>query len=173
MPDKPPLDRQLLLHELVHDHGLEPLDYYLLPLIPLIEVCWADGRVQKSEAALLIDFTRRWLALLKTDAGGETIVGIPQAQAFIDRFMKTRPDPVLLQRLRELAVNMLELNSDRARVNQNERTVLEYCIDIAAAAVSSYPYEARERVMDEEKELLLELMHAMQIDPYEIYVSFS
>lgn len=169
MPEAPLMDRQAILHELVHEHQLHALDYYLLPLIPLIEVSWADGRVQKSEAGLLLDFTRRWLALLRDDAGGETIVSISQAQNFIDRFVKARPDPALIGRLRELAVNMLELNSDKARVKQNERTVLEYCIDIAAAAVSSYPYEARERVMNEEKALLLELMHAMQIDPDEAY----
>lgn len=169
MPEAPLMDRQAIHHELVHEHQLDALDYYLLPLIPLIEVCWADGRVQKSEAGLLVDFTRRWLALLRDDAGGEAIVSISQAQNFIDRFVKARPDPALIGRLRELAVNMLELNSDRARVKQNERTVLEYCIDIAAAAVSSYPYEARERVMNEEKALLLELMHAMQIDPDEAY----
>lgn len=165
MSEAPMLDRQAILHELVHDHGLDPLDFYLLPLMPLIEVCWADGQVQKGEAELLLDFTRRWLAMLRKDAGGETIISTPHAQRFIDRFMKQRPDPALISRLRALAIDMLEQNSDRERVKQNERTVIEYCIDIAAAAVNTYPYDIRERVMEQEKALLLELMHAMQIDP--------
>lgn len=165
MPDTPPLDRHMLLHELVHEHGLDPLDYYLLPLMPLIEVCWADGQLQRAEAELLLDFTRRWLGLLRQDAGGEDIVSTQQAQRFIDRFMRQRPARSEMERLRELAIQMLELNSDEKRVKQNERTVLEYCIDIAAAAVKSYPYEIRGRVMQEEKALLLELMHTMRIDP--------
>lgn len=165
MADTPRLDRQGILYELVHTHQLDPLDYYLLPLMPLMEVCWADGRVQQAEAELLLDFTRRWLNLLRRDAGGETIVDTAHAQRFIDRFMRIPPDPEEIVRLRELAINMLELNSDEQRVKQNERTVLEYCIDIAAAAVNDYPYEIRQRVMHEEKDLLLELMHAMQIDP--------
>ena len=165
MSEAQPLDRQAILYEIVHEHGLDPLDFYLLPLMPLIEVCWADGKIQKAEAELLLDFTRRWLSLLRQDAGGENIVSIQQAQRFIDRFMKQRPPQAELERLRELAIHMLEQNSDEARVKQNERTVLEYCIDIAAAAVNSYPYEIRGRVMEEEKALLLELMHSMQIDP--------
>lgn len=165
MAESPKLDRQAILYELVHTHGLDPLDYYLLPLMPLMEICWADGRVQQAEASLLLDFTRRWLNLLQRDADGETVVEASQAQRFIDRFMRVPPDREEITRLRELAINMLELNSDEQRVKQNERTVLEYCIDIAAAAVKDYPYEIRGRVMHEEKDLLLELMHAMQIDP--------
>lgn len=162
---EPTLDRQAIIDELVNHHGLEPLDFYLLPLIPLVEIAWADGRIQKAEAALLLDFTRRWLALLRHDAGDEDVVTTARAQRFIDRFVKQRPDPDELTRLRELAVHMLEQNSDAERVQRNERSVLEYCIDIAAAAVQSYPYEIRGRVMQDEKELLVELMHSMHIDP--------
>lgn len=159
------MNRQDILNEIVNEHGLDPLDIYLLPLIPLIEVIWADGRAQQAEVDLLLDFTRRWLELLKEDAGGDTVISAAQARKFLERFLRQRPSTILLERLRELGLDVLAQNSNQGQVIQRSRTILEYCIDIAAATVKTYPYGPRERVMDQEKHLLLEFMHSMQIDP--------
>lgn len=159
------MNRQEILNEIVNQHDLDPLDIYLLPLIPLIEVIWADGRAQQAEVDLLLDFTRRWLSLLKSDADGETVVDVAHAQRFLERFLRQRPSQELLGRLRELALDLLASNSNQQQVIERSRSILEYCIDIAAATVQTYPYAPRERVMDDEKNLLIELMLSMQIDP--------
>lgn len=159
------MDRQEILNEIVNQYDLDPLDIYLLPLIPLIEVIWADGRAQQAEVDLLLDFTRRWLNLLKSDADGETIVDVAHTQRFLERFLRQRPSQELLGRLRELALDLLASNSNQQQVIERSRSILEYCIDIAAATVQNYPYGPRERVMDDEKTLLIELMLSMKIDP--------
>ena len=165
MTTMPPMTRQEILDEIVREHGLEPLDIYLLPLVPLIEVIWADKRVQQQEVDLLVDFARQWLARLRADAGGDTLITAQRAHAFIHRFIDQPPPPALLERLRQLSLQLLAQNSDQAQAEFWQRTVLEYCIDIAAATVPSYPYALRERVVPKEKELLLEIMGAMHIAP--------
>lgn len=159
------MDRLEILDEIVNEHHLDPLDIFLLPLIPLIEVIWADGRAQQAEVDLLLDFTRKWLTLLKEDAAGEVVVSVGATQRFLERFLRQRPSPALLSRLREMALDLIATNSDPAQALSRERTILDYCIDIAAATVTSYPYGPHDRVMDQEKNLLLELMYSMQIDP--------
>ena len=64
-----------------------------------------------------------------------------------------------MHRLRELSVQLLNLSSDE----NLRRNVLDSCLDLAAIAVTRYPYERRDRVMSAEKRVLHELFHSLNL----------
>ncbi len=157
------LSREEILQEIVNNHDLSPQHIYLLDLIPLIEMIWADGKTQDAEISLLYDYVIRHLAELNNEAGGEDIVTVDDANAFLDRFLATRPDPALLKSLRELALTLSQQHSDPQRTANRGNNLLNFCLDIAAAAVAEYPYEKHDRVMESEKRLLTEIMFSLRL----------
>jgi hypothetical protein len=158
-------DAQQTLQILEAEHGITGGQVYLLELIPLIEMVWADGRSQKAEMDLVYRAVLDRMAGLSREAHGEAVVTVEEANAFLDRFLHTRPSPELLRRLRELAGPLVFSDADPAANEQRKDTLLELCMDIAAASVHHYPFGARERFMQAEKDLLLDLMRTLNIPP--------
>ncbi len=147
------------LETLVGEFGLTPETVYLLPLMPLIEVMWADGVTQPAEISIFYECLTRHLADLYGQADGEEVISIAEAEKFAGNLLNTRPDPEKLHRLRELSVQLLNLSSD----DKVRRNVLDSCLDLAAIAVTRYPYERRDRVMNAEKRVLHELFHSLNL----------
>lgn len=147
------------LETLVGEFGLTPEAVYLLPLMPLIEVMWADGVTQPAELSIFYECLTRQLADLCNQADGEEVISIAEAEKFAADLLNTRPDPEKLHRLRELSVQLLNLPSD----DKLRRNVLDRCLDVAAIAVTRYPYEHRDRVMLAEKRVLHELFHSLNL----------
>lgn len=144
-------------------YGIQGHEVYLLELIPLIEMVWADGHNQQAEVGLVYEFALRRLAELDREAHGINVLTAGQVNAFVERFLSKRPNPSLLRELRRLAMPVIFDHSD-PRVNaKRRRMILEYCLDIGAAAVNRYPYDAHERFSPPEKALLLELVDALQL----------
>ena len=147
------------LETLVGEFGLTSETVYLLPLVPLIEVMWADGVTQPSEISIFYECLTRHLADLCNQADGEEVVSIAAAEKFAGDLLNTRPDPERLCRLRELSVQLLNLSPD-----DNLRcSVMDSCLDLAAIAVTRYPYEHRDRVMSAEKRVLHELFESLNL----------
>ena len=159
------IDREQALHMLVTHYGFQRNHIYLLELIPLIEMLWADGRNQAAEIKLLYQFTLQHMAELSRFAEGNELVPVDQINAFLDRFVHNRPDPKLLRDLREFTLALSFAHSDESRNLMKKRRILDFCMDIAAATVPHYPYGAHERIVAEEKQLLIELMEAFRIPP--------
>ena len=132
---------------------------YLLELIPLIEMIWADGNNQEQEIHLLQQFTTQHIANLSKDAEGIEVVSVDEANEFINHFMDERPDPELINNLKSLAVERMK-GKGRPEVIDS---VIDYCMDIAAACVNHYPYQPSERVRAEEKSLLKGLISSLHL----------
>lgn len=147
------------LETLVGELGFTPETIYLLPLIPLIEVMWADGVTQPAEISIFYECLTRHLADLYNQADGEEVISIAATEKFVGDLLNTRPDPEKLHRLRDLSVQLLNLSHD-AKLN---RSVLDSCLDLAAIAVTRYPYERRDRVMSLEKHVLHELFQSLNL----------
>ena len=47
--------------------------------------------------------------------------------------------------------------------HKKAEAIIDYCMDIAAACVASYPYSFNERIMQKEKELIKEIATALKI----------
>lgn len=141
---------------LARDFNLKEADFYFLNLIPLIEVMWADGQNQEPELALLYKFTTEHIANLDRTAG-MPIISVEDANDFLDRFAHQKPPSALLQRLRALAVEIVP----RQRPD-HQQTIMDYCMDIAAACTTRYPYALQERITESEKSLLNQLFEAFK-----------
>jgi len=132
-PEKPRLTRREALEEL-RRHGIEGTDVYLMDIIPLIEMIWADGKAQPGEIDILENFLQRHVARLNRMSGYEVLT-LDRARRFVDRFLAERPDPQLLHTLRELVAPVRLATSDEVLRRQVHDSLLAACLDIAASAV--------------------------------------
>ncbi len=85
--------RQVTIDEL-HRHGIHGPEIYLLDAMPLIEMAWADGKIQPAERSMILAFVEHLLIKLQGEAGFAPVT-TRQALEFVDRF--TAEQPTLLQ----------------------------------------------------------------------------
>lgn len=138
------------------EFNLKDADFYFLDLIPLIQVIWADGMNQEGELKLLYKFVIEHISHLDKVHGMQR-VSVEDAYDFLERFADREPDPQLMERL--LASFMGTRPTPEKR-----KEIMDYCLDIAAAANTHYPCELQERVMQSEKELLKRLFEELCIE---------
>ena len=159
-PEKPRLTRHEALAEL-RRHGIEGADAYLMDIIPLIEMIWADGRAQPGEVDILENFLQQHVARLNR-MSGYAVLTMEQARRFVNRFLAARPDPQLLHTLRELVAPVRLATSDEALRSQVRDSLLAACLDIAASAVIDYPYGIDERFNTQEKRCFFEILESFE-----------
>ncbi|WP_028451160.1 hypothetical protein [Chitinilyticum aquatile] len=155
------MPRQRIIDELVNAYGLAEHDIYLLSLVPVIETMWADGKLQSAEIGILNDYAINWMSHLASAADGELVVDAAQVNAFIERFTRERPEPALLAGLSELAFEWMKASPQLVSNCGKDRELYDYCLDIAAAAVSTYPYDRRARIIEAEKAVLHRTLQAL------------
>jgi len=143
------------LSRLFSAYGLEDGDLYFLDLVPLVEMVWADGCNQAAELKLVEDFGRRHLEELNRLLGYRA-VSERDLERFLDRFVRRRPPAGLLAELRPIVCRRVRRRSEDQGTVQADH-ILDYCLDIAAACVTRYPYGLRERIAEGERRLLGEL----------------
>ncbi|WP_317706536.1 hypothetical protein [Methylomarinovum caldicuralii] len=141
-------------------YGLKDGDLYFLDLIPLVEMVWAEGHNQEAELRILEAFARRHMEELNGLLGYQAVTE-RDLENFMDRFARRRPPQALLAKLRTIACHRVRRRSSGEMADKAGR-ILEYCIDIAAACVTRYPYSLRERIMEGERRLLGELLPLLQ-----------
>jgi hypothetical protein len=146
--------------ERLERHGIDGADVYLIDLIPLIEMMWADGLLQTPERELFDEFMLAHVAAIN-DLAGICVLSIDRAQRFASRFLDVRPDDRLLQDLCELVPPVRLQSSDPASNEARRRAIIEWCLDIGSACVTDYPYGHRERFKDVEKERFLGILRAL------------
>jgi hypothetical protein len=154
-----PMTRQEALDELVR-YGIAGAQVYLIDFIPLIEMLWADGKVQIGEIVLLAEYVKRHIAHLNQAAGYE-VVSLEQAQAFVAQQLEKRPDPELLRTLRAFITPIRLTSSDEGANNALRGSILAACLDIAASCVTEYPFQAHERFSLEEKLCFFEILESL------------
>ena len=157
------MDRENILQELTRSFGLQEQDIYLLDLLPLIEMIWADGKVQKEELALLYEFAVNHLGRLSQWSDGVTAVSIADVNRFLDHFLSQRPSQEMLEQIRSLTVATLEGQESDVKTSR-KRDIISYCMDIAAC-VNRFDSNERPTIEESEKRLLIELTLALNIQP--------
>jgi hypothetical protein len=153
-------ERRVLIDELITVYGLKDYEIYLIDLFPLIEMIWSDGKNQSSEISFAYEFCLHRVAELEKQSNGNSPLTIEHANAFLQKYLETKPDPKLLATLRSYVKPLLLSNSDPIINDQRKQKILNYCLDIAAAAVYSYPYDKHDRFAIEEKKLLKDLFNS-------------
>ncbi len=154
-------NRQNLINELINNHGLNEYEIYLIDLFPLIEMIWTDGEAQQCETTLATKFCLNRIAELDSQTEGESPLSIDQANEFLDKYLNEKPNPELLKSIRSF-IKPIHLSHSDPEINHERRQeILDYCIDIASAAVHKYPYGMHERFIKEEKQLLKEIIDSL------------
>lgn len=140
--------------------GIRGPNVYLIDLIPLVEMIWADGKAQQAELSHLETFVRKHVARVNAMAN-QQLLSYPSAYQFLSSFLDERPDPELMKMLRSFVAPIRLSTSDEAHNEQTRRCLLSACIDIAASSVSQYPFKAGERFDSAEKRTYFEIIESL------------
>ncbi|HVP81168.1 MAG TPA: hypothetical protein VMV04_25035 [Thermodesulfobacteriota bacterium] len=137
--------------------GIKEPHIYLVDIIPLIEMIWADGEAHESELAVLDEYLHKRVQQINEMAGYQ-VMDFEEAQAFANQFIQQRPSPEFLAKLRSLVGPILLSSSDSHYDDSLLKLLIEACIDIAANAVRKYPYGLHDRFDSEEKRCFFEIL---------------
>jgi len=122
MGRKTGLDDPALLQEL-QDLGFAPDTVILLPLMPVIEMAWAEGGITPAERHLIVKLAR--------SRGVEERSAADQQ---LDRWMTTQPDPSVFKRAGRLIAAVLASGSEQAATGLTASDLVAYCEKIASAS---------------------------------------
>ncbi len=111
--------------------GIKEPYTYLIDIIPLIEMIWADGEAHESELAILDEYLHKRMQQIN-EMAGYAAIDFQGAQAFAYQFIRQKPLPEFLRRLRSLVGPVILSSSDSHYVEPLTKLMFEACIDIAA-----------------------------------------
>ena len=137
--------------------GIKEPYTYLIDIIPLIEMIWADGEAHESELAILDEYLHKRVQQIN-EMAGYTAIDFQGAQAFAYQFIRQKPLPEFLRTLRSLVGPVILSSSDSRYVEPLTKLMFEACIDIAANAVRKYPYGLHDRFDSDEKRCFYEII---------------
>lgn len=159
MPQTHKLTRSEAVEEL-NRYGINGPNLYLIDVIPIIEMIWADGKAQEGEIEILERYLQNLVNRINLLAGYETLT-FKSAKKFVTGFLKKRPDPKLLKALRSLH-SQIHLSSENETIkNEFRDTMLATCIDIASSSVIEYPFGPGERFNPDEKRCFFEILDSL------------
>ena len=143
-------------------YGIGDHYIYLIDLFPMIEMIWSDGQTQPIEFAVLDHYLEQRLASLDQEAG-YSVISREQAQSFIQRYLSrdTPPDPILMRNVRRLIVPIRLSSSDPEANRVIWEFIISGCLDVAASAITQYPYPLTQRLDDQEKRCLFEIIESL------------
>lgn len=144
----------------LRDFGIVDEEVYLVDVIPLLEMIWADGKDQAKEVALLDLFVSRHIARVNRLAS-HAVVSEERARAFTRRFLDKRPDPRLLAELRGLVAPVRLAGEGDAASSAFRDSMLAACLDIASSSVTQYPFAAEDRFNLAEKRCFFEILESL------------
>lgn len=156
--------------EMLAEHGICGAAIYLVDVIPLVDMMWADGQAQGQESKLLGAFMQQHIDSINRLAGTQILTSEDGA-AFLRRFSDARPSPRVLSTLEAMIPQVRHASSDTDGNAGSRRRILEWCLDIGAACVQAYPYGDRDRFTAEEKECFLKIFELLEGDAPQLNAS--
>jgi len=144
--------------EQLEKYGIKGKDIYFIDIIPLIEMVWADGHNQDAELAIIEHFFYDYIEHLNKSCGYKAF-SQEDAQKFLSRFFKKRPEPELLKTLRELVFKAKDYSLQKNKEIRD--SLLARCLDIAASSTTEYPYGLFDRFNLNEKKCYFEICEAL------------
>ncbi|MGD8762524.1 MAG: hypothetical protein PVG87_09480 [Desulfobacteraceae bacterium] len=154
--------REVLYEEAIEElerFGISGAQVYLIDLIPLIEMIWADGKAQDAEVSILADYLKNHVKHINAMAGYEAL-SLETAKAFVTKFLEKRPDPQLLATLRSFIAPVRLTTSDPDKREKLKASLLAACLDIASSSVTDYPYGLNDRFNPDEKNCFFEILES-------------
>ena len=130
----------------LQDLGFTPDTLALLPLVPVIQMAWAEGGITAAERTLILDLARQRGIASGTAAGRQ-----------LEEWMNTRPDASVFARATRLIRAMLDSGHDSGIMSADE--VVKQAENIAYASGGILGLA---RVSQEEKAILASLASALK-----------
>jgi hypothetical protein len=130
--------------------GIKEEQVYLIDLILLVGMAWADGRIQKAEVEILHEYLKTHVGNINKLAGCR-VLSEESAIDFIDGLLKKRPSQEMLDEIERIIADIRIGNKIQTEAGGNRMAILNGCLDIAASAVAKYPYDLTDRFTAEEK----------------------
>lgn len=127
--------------------GFTPDTIVLLPLVPVIQVAWAEGGVSDSEAKLIVELAR-----------SRGIVAGSGADHQLAEWLKRRPDEQVFARAMRLIRALLDTHPQE-RHDLTPDALVSYCESVAAA---SGGFLGINKVSSEERALLASITAALK-----------
>ncbi|MBI4511155.1 MAG: hypothetical protein HY698_16100 [Deltaproteobacteria bacterium] len=140
--------------------GISGKDVYLLDVIPLLEMIWADGKVQAYELSILESFIEQHVDNLNCLAG-TNVLSSEDGRTFVSRFLRARPDPEVLAVLRSMIPPVRLSNSSHDLNEAHRRSIVRWCLDIGSACAAEYPCADRERFNEAEKQCFMNILQSL------------
>lgn len=154
------MPRKQALEEL-KKFGISGKEVYFIDIIPLIEMIWADGQVQRGEISIFNDFLPKHVERLNDLAGYEAF-HLKDAHKFVSRFFKEKPGPELLKTLRNLSAAAGITGARHDCASTLKDSLLCACLDIAASSTVKYPYGLHDRFDPAEKSCFFEILDTLE-----------
>jgi hypothetical protein len=139
--------------------GITGKKMYLIDLILLIEMMWADGQAQQGELDVLENYLEKHIDMINKQTGCE-VLQLQDARDFVKPYIDKRPSPESIKSLREL-VKPISFSSDNSMTEKLKDELLHVIIDMGASAVTEYPYGLDERFNTEEKQCFFNILQAL------------
>ena len=153
------ISRKDALNEL-RKFGITGEQVYLIDLIPLIEIVWADGHAQSGEITILEDFVEKHVDNINKQAGCK-VLELDQAKTFVKRFLVKRPSPEVMATLRRFVYPLRLRSADEKENQELKDSLLRACMDIASSSVVEYPYHFQERFCPDEKKCFFSILESL------------
>jgi ADP-ribose pyrophosphatase YjhB (NUDIX family) len=131
--------------------GFTPDTVALLPLVPLVQVAWAEGGVSDAERKLILQLARA----RGIDAGGA-------ADQQLAAWLSSRPDPQVFSSASRLIRATLNSSAAPGAAPLTADDVVKYCEQIAAASGGIFGIK---RVSPEERALLTSIARDLGRNP--------
>lgn len=146
-------DTELFRH--LSSLGIDDLSFRVLPLLPLVQVAWADGEVQDKERALIID-----LAVERFDIGDE-------GRLLLENWLTWRPTPAYVRRGQQALLALARRERPDMPI---EPSVLEDVValsrDVAKAAGGLFGFGA---ISKEESRALADIADALSVSEGDVW----
>lgn len=131
--------------------GINNREIYLIDLIILCEMAWADGSVQEGEREILFAYLNHHIDSINRLAGCK-VLEHHEAKELIRSYLDNRPSRELLDTIEEVIAPIRLNQLTPANAERTCLGILNCCLDIASSSVTKYPYGLTERFTEEEKE---------------------
>ncbi|WP_339138309.1 MAG: hypothetical protein WGN25_08665 [Candidatus Electrothrix sp. GW3-4] len=141
-------------------YGITEEQVYLIDLIPLIEMMWADGLTQRGEIAALENYIERHVEHVNRLAGCQ-VLSFQAARDFAEQFIEERPSADLMSTLRNFVKPVRLSAADKGDNERLRSSLLAACMDIASCSVTDYPYDFEERFNPDEKACFFSILESL------------
>jgi|SaaInlStandDraft_1057018.scaffolds.fasta_scaffold09644_2 hypothetical protein len=138
--------------------GIKGTHIYLIDLLPLIDLMWADGVIQDNEKVIFEVYTQKRIDVINKSFDGAFRLTQKSVEEFFAPFLKKRPDSIMMTAIGDILNAVLMSSSDEQWSDQLRNSLLAAALDIASSNVSKYPYENNERFSLQEKQCFFSLV---------------